>query len=68
MQKAHEDGDLSWKNLFANLVHTHEHWPQLVSSCRCVPDLALSNHLFLGDVPSELKDPTVVKESMIVLC
>ena len=33
-----------------------------------VPDLALSNHLFLGEVPPELKDLTVVEESMIALC
>ena len=33
-----------------------------------VPDLALSNHLFLGDVPPELADLSVVEESMISLC
>lgn len=33
-----------------------------------IPDLALSNHMFLGDVPPELKDLTVVEESMIALC
>ena len=33
-----------------------------------VPDFALSNHLFTGDVPPELKDLTVVEESMISLC
>lgn len=34
----------------------------------CIPDLALSNHMFLGEVPPELKDLTVVEESMIALC
>lgn len=34
----------------------------------CIPDLGLSNHMFLGDVPLELKDLTIVEESMIVLC
>ena len=33
-----------------------------------VPDFALSNHLFMGEVPPELKDLTVVEESMISLC
>ena len=33
-----------------------------------VPDLALSNHLFLGEVPPELQDLAVVEESMIALC
>ena len=33
-----------------------------------VPDLALCNHLYLGDVPPELQDLTVVEESMIALC
>ena len=41
-----------------------------LSSLRCgrIPDFALSNHMFIGDVPSELKDLTIVKESMIALC
>ncbi len=33
-----------------------------------VPPLALANHMFLGDVPEELKDLTVVKEAMIARC
>lgn len=44
------------KNCFGCLQHGH------------VPDLALSNHLFLGDVPPELTDLSVVEESMIALC
>ena len=24
--------DLSWKELYADMIHTHEHWPQLISS------------------------------------
>ena len=33
-----------------------------------MPALAIANHLFLGDVPAELKDLTPVEESMIGLC
>ena len=33
-----------------------------------IPDLALSNHMFIGNVPPELRDLTVVEESMISLC
>ena len=34
LQKSHSDegSDLSWRKLFADLVHTHENWPQVVSS------------------------------------
>ena len=33
-----------------------------------IPALALCNHMYLGDIPSELKELTVVEESMIALC
>lgn len=33
-----------------------------------VPPLSLANHTFLGHVPNELKDLTVVEESMIARC
>jgi len=33
-----------------------------------MPALAIANRLFLGDVPAELKDLTLVEESMIGLC
>ena len=36
--------------------------------CDCVPDLALCNHLFLGDIPPQLSDLSIVEESMISLC
>lgn len=32
MQKAHIGSDTSWAALFSDLVHTHECWPQLISS------------------------------------
>jgi hypothetical protein len=32
------------------------------------PPLSLANHMFLGDVPDELKDLTVVEEAMIAKC
>lgn len=31
-----------------------------------MPTTALANHLFLGDVPSELKDLTFIEEMLIV--
>lgn len=33
-----------------------------------IPDLSLCNHLFLGEVPPELNDLTVVEELIISLC
>ena len=33
-----------------------------------VPPLSLANHNFLGAVPDELKDLTVVEEAMIARC
>ncbi|THU75801.1 hypothetical protein K435DRAFT_706396, partial [Dendrothele bispora CBS 962.96] len=33
-----------------------------------VPPLSLANHMFLGDVPPELRDLTVVEEAMIARC
>jgi hypothetical protein len=41
-----------------------------MSSLRCgnVPPLSLANHMFLGEVPDELKDLTVVEEAMIAKC
>ena len=33
-----------------------------------MPDLSLANHLFLGIVPAELQDLTVVEEAMIARC
>jgi len=32
------------------------------------PALALTNHMFLGDVPSKLKDLTMIEEAMIAKC
>lgn len=46
----------------------------LCSMCRSslshnkVPPLALANQTFLSDVPSELKDLTIIKEAMIARC
>ena len=46
----------------------------LCSMCRSslyhnkVPPLALVNQTFLGDVPPELKDLTVIEEAMIACC
>ena len=33
-----------------------------------MPDLSLANHLFLGDVPTKLRDLTMVEEAMITHC
>ena len=33
-----------------------------------VPTLSLANHNFLGAIPDELKDLTVVEEAMIARC
>lgn len=36
--------------------------------CHKTPPMALANHAFLGEVPDELKDLTVVEEAMIARC
>lgn len=32
------------------------------------PDLSLANHMFLGDVPFELRELTAIEEVMIACC
>lgn len=50
------------------------HALQLCKSCHCAlrrghtPDLALPNHIYIGDVPDELRDLSVVEESLIARC
>ena len=48
----------------AKLCHT------CFSSLKChkTPPMALANHTFLGEVPDELKELTVVEEAMIARC
>lgn len=47
---------------------------QLCLSCRnslkrgCTPDLALANHLYIGDISEELTGLTVVEETLIAHC
>lgn len=59
------------------LVQTENQENMSINLCRtCLsslnggktPPLALANHTYLGDVPEELKDLTVVEEAMIARC
>ena len=53
---------------------SNEVYLKLCSSCLLslrsgkVPPLLLANHNFLGAIPDELKDLTVVEEAMIACC
>ena len=59
------------------LVQTENQENMSINLCRtCLsslnggktPPLTLANHTYLGDVPEELKDLTVVEEAMIAQC
>lgn len=47
---------------------------QLCSSCRLslkndkMPDMAMANHLYIGDIPEELRGLSIIEEALIACC